>query len=332
MLELRPTDDFNNLRLEKESFHFNRPINLMSYKFLIHVESIITLKNKNHYLDRFDRYYHISIKGNVITISTVEGELPETEEMFFDLIYQILHDRRVWLYASSEAYKRLEYNQLFYLRQLLDQVKEPYLKEEDNENDVVITLNHILEMDKLVRSYPNLSLDRKAELQLYSFLEIELPLYLGTPIKYFKEIRKTFKERKASYLVLMFIDYLFNDLVKDSENRSRDDFIKEIDDHLIRLNQKITQNTDTFTLNVSGYNNDEELNEESIISLVGNYILDTEINMNPEDLEDDIVLSIKFDYCAYDNTKESKKKVRNRIINTIVRNLNIKKSKISYKE
>ena len=331
MLELRPIDDFNNLRLEKEAFHYNQPIKRISYKLPIHTESIFTLKNKNHYIDRFGRYYHISAKGNVITISTVDGELPDTKELFFDLIYQVLHNRRVWLYASDEAFKRLEYNQLFYLSQVLDQIKDLYLKEEDNENDIVITLGHILEMDQLVRSYPNLSSDRIAELQLYSFLEIELPLYLGTPVKYFKAIRKTFKERKASYLVLMFIDYLFNDLIKDSENRSRDDFIKEIDDHLIKLNKKIAQNTDTFTLNVSEYQNDgKELTDESILSLVSDYVLDVGINWNPEDLGDDTVLSIKFDYCAYDNTKESKKKVRNRIINTVISHFNFRKCKISY--
>jgi hypothetical protein len=330
MLELRPTDDLNNLRLEKESFHYNQPIKRISYKLPIHAESVITLKNKNHYLDRFDRYYHISTKENVITISTVDGELPETEEMFFDLIYQILHNRRVWIYAT-EGLSRLEYAQLFYLSQLLDQVKESYLKEEDKGDDVVITLNHILEMDKLVKSYPNLSLDRQAGLQFYTFLEIELPLYLGIPVKYFKEIRKTFKDRKTSYLVLMFIDYLFNDLVKDPENRSRDDFIKEIDDHITKLNQKIAQNTDTFTLNVSEYQNDgEELTDESIISLVSDYVLDVEINWNPEDLDNDIALSIKFDYCAYDNTKESKKKIRNRIINTVISHFNFRKCKISY--
>ena len=319
------------LGLEKESFHFNQPIKHLSYKLPIHVESILTLNREVYFLDQFARYYRISAKGNKITISTVIGELPETKEAFFDLFYQILHDRRVHLYASDGS-SRLDYNQLFYLRQLLDAIKDIYLTEEDSENDTVITLNHILELDKLAKSYPNLSLNKQADLRLHSFLGIELPLYLGMPVKYFKVIRKTFKDRSASYLILKLIDYLFNDLVKDSENRSRDDFMKEIDDHLVKLNKKIAEHTDTFTLNVLEYQTDEELNDENIVRFVSDYVLDVEINDDPEELEEGVVLSIKFDYCAYDTTKESKKKVRSRIINTIVRNLNIKKSKISYKE
>lgn len=319
------------LELEKESFHFNQPIKHLSYKLPIHVESILTLNREVYFIDQFSRYYRISAKGNTITISTVIGELPDTKEAFFDLFYQILHDRRVELYASYGS-SRLEYNQLFYLRQLLDEIKDIYLTEEDNENDAIITLNRILELGKLTKSYPNLSLNKQADLRLHSFLGIELPLYLGMPIKYFKAIRKTFKDRSASYLILKLIDYLFNDLVKDSENRSRDDFMKEIDDHLVKLNKKIAEHTDTFTLNVLEYQTDEELNDENIIRFVSDYVLDVEINDDPEELEEGVVLSLKFDYCAYDITKESKKKVRSRIINTIVRNLNIKKSKISYKE
>jgi hypothetical protein len=289
------------------------------------------LNREIYFIDQFSRYYRILTKGNTVKISTVVGELPETKEAFFELFYQILHDRRVELYVSY-GLSRLEYNQLFYLRQLLDVMKDIYLTEEDSENDVTITLNHILELDKLAKSYPNLSLNKQADLRLHSFLGIELLLYLGMPVKYFKAIHKTFKDRSASYLILKLIDYLFNDLVKDSENRSRDDFMKEIDDHLVKLNKKIAEHTDTFTLNVLEYQTDEELNDENIIRFVGDYVLDVEINDDPEELEEDVVLSIKFDYCVYDTTKESKKKIRSRIINTIVRNLNIKKSKISYKE